>query len=243
MKLWIALAYSVAALATTLSASTIDVSSNSSQLLQNGDSLEFLFSAASYANYATQMGTSPYPDSIDFVFSSLPVNTAGEFTVEIASFSGAASVSFAAPLSWTVGYSQNSQYTGATSAIVGLLDLSDLESQSLFSSPYADLVLTYSGPTITVGNPGYTLPHDLTVSLLGDSMSIGAMVYTAGYESASSTGSQYQVAGAPRVSNALSLAPEPAPRLLVIAGIALCAFAGILKRLGSLRYPIDAARG
>lgn len=243
MRIAIAFVCGAAALAATLAASTIDVSSNSSQQLQTGDSLEFLFSAASYASIATQLGIAPYPDSIDFVFSSLPVSASGDFTAEIESFSGTASASFGAPLYWTNGYSQSSQYTGVTSAIVGTLDLSAAESQAFFSSPYADLILTYSGPPITVGVSGYTLPNDLTVSLEGASMSVGGMVYTAGYESASGDGAEDEFQPSTALNNALVFAPEPGSRLLFIAGIGLCMFAGLLKRLGPDRARQVTPRG
>src|SRR5215469_2006700 len=113
------------ALAASLRAGTIDVTSQSSQWLDAGDSLEFIFSNRSYANFASGLGISPYPASIDFTFASLRVNVAGQFTAELESTDGTAAVWFPDALSWSSGYAHNSGYSGPVSAISSSLTLSN----------------------------------------------------------------------------------------------------------------------
>lgn len=228
MRIAAALGWYLTALTASLGASTIDVSSESFQQLQSGDTLEFLFSSSSYASYAAQLGISPDPDSIDFMFSSLPISASGEFTATVESFTGDGSVLFNGPLSWSSGSIQSAQYMGATSEIVGAVTLSPSQSADIFANGYADLLLTYSGPTITVGISGYTLPHDLAISLSGSSLSMGAMVYTATYQSSASA--QTRFTAGPDLGGPLLPAPEPKPFVLFASGIGFCAFAGVLRR-------------
>lgn len=123
---------------------------------------------------------------------------------------------------------QSAQFMGATSEIVGAVTLSPSQAADIFSNGYADLFLTYSGPTITVGISGYTLPHDLAISLSGSSLSMGAMVYTATYQSAANA--QTRFTAGPDLGGPLLPAPEPKPLVLFASGIGLCAFAGVLRR-------------
>jgi hypothetical protein len=215
------------ALASCLSAATIDVTSQSLQLLQTGDSLEFLFSSHSYANYASGLGLSPYPGAIDFTFASMPLTVSGEFTAELESPDGATIVPLPNALSWQSGYAHNSGYNGPVSAVVGSLALSNALSESVFSNSEAELVLTYSGSDADVGLNGDTLRQDLSVSLLGGPMSIGGMVYSVAFDDGvSNVGGQLM-----RSSNALPAAAEPNSSILILAGGGLCLVAGALKRI------------
>jgi hypothetical protein len=209
-------------LTSSLCASTVGADT---LLMHNGDSLSFLFSSSSFAAYATQAGMSPDPTLVQFFLSSLPVNTGGEFTAEIESPDGAASGFFPAPLTWTPGYAQSSQYSGPTSTLAGSLSLSESLSQALFSTSSADLILSYSGPTIVLGIPGYILPRDLTVSLSDSSVSVGGMVADIRYQPA-----PYAPTVIPLVNAALAT-PEPGTRLLFLAGVALCAMGAVLRRV------------
>src|SRR5215472_2300107 len=104
------------ALATRLGASTIDVSAQSSVTLRSGDTLNFLFSWSSYANYAVASGLSPYPASVNFTFTSMPVTAAGQFTADLQSTTAVSSVAFPGAIVWTNGYLSSSAYTGSVSA-------------------------------------------------------------------------------------------------------------------------------
>lgn len=213
-----------AVLAAVASASTLNVTSQSSQVLNSGDSLAFLFSDASYARFAAQQGAPETPTSIDFVFSSLPVAAGGSFTAEIMGLNGSA-VDLSTPLTWTPGYAQSSRYNGATSSIVGQLSLPPAESEAIFSTGYAELVLTYSGPAIDVGMPGHTLPQDLMVSLGGGPLSVGATIYGADVV-------RFGFGGEGRPSpRPVPKVPEPTSGLLFLTGLGLCGFGIILGRL------------
>jgi hypothetical protein len=112
------------------------VPSQSSQWLDSRDSLEFLFSSSSYANYASGLGISPYPGSIDFTFALRPLSAAGHFTAELESTDGASAVWFSDALSWSNGYAHTSRYSGPVSAIAGSLTLSNAISQApCFQTP------------------------------------------------------------------------------------------------------------
>ena len=170
------------ALAVSLSASTIDVSGQSTQTIQAGDSLVFLFSGTSYAKCAEGMDMSPYPGSVNFTFASMPVVGSGEFTAALESADGTAFAEFPNPVTWTSGYAQNSGYSGAISAVVETLALTPDLSQELFSGGAAELVLDYSGPAVTLGMSGSDMRQDIAISLVGGPLSIGGMVYSVGLD-------------------------------------------------------------
>jgi hypothetical protein len=221
MKRFLGAGQAIFALASCLSAATI-VPSQSLQLLKTGDSLEFLFSSRSYANYASGMGFSPYPGLIDFTFASMPVSVSGQFTAELESADSTVTVQFPNALSWGAGYAQNSGYSGPVSAVVGSLALSNALSQAVFSNSEAELILTYSGPDVDVGMQGNTLQQDLAVSLSGGPLSIGGMVYSAALDD-----------GGPSLKSLdeMSVAAEPNSSVLILAGGVLCLVAGAMKRI------------
>jgi hypothetical protein len=201
-------------LAAGLRATTIDVSSQPAQLLQSGDSLEFLFSDNSYAQHASATGIAGSPTQIFFNFISVPVDSAGQFTATVESVDGSASAMFPGPVEWIGGAVQRSGYDGAASVLMGSLMLSSELSQQIFAGSEAELRLTYQGPDITVGLPGYALKNDLIVSLAGGSFSVGAMNY-----------------GVTLSRDLGIVAPEPDPvTMLVTTGLLLCLVSGALKR-------------
>ena len=115
--------------------------------MRSGDSLQFLFSARSYATYAAGMGMPAYPGTVDFTFAVAPVTAPGQFSVSLESLDGSICADFPELVSWTGGYPQSSNYSGPVSALVESLTLSGELSQALFSGGMAELVLTYSAPT------------------------------------------------------------------------------------------------
>jgi hypothetical protein len=221
MRRFLGAGQAIFALASCLSAATINVPSQL-QRLQMGDSLEFLFSSRSYANYASGMGISPYPGSIEFTFASMPVSVPGQFTAELESADGTVTAQFPDALTWGAGEAQNSGYSGPVSAVVGSLALSNVLSQAIFSNSEAELILTYSGPNVDVGMQGNTLQQDLAVSLSGGPLSIGGMVYNAALDD-----------GGPSLKSLdeMSVAAEPNSSVLILAGGVLCLVAGALKRI------------
>ena len=107
-----------------------------------------------------------------------------------------------------------SGYDGPASVVMGNLMLSSTLSQEIFAESEAELTLTYAGPDVTLGLPGSLLKNDLTISLAGGTISVGAMDYSV------------------TLSNGDSVAaPEPEPvAMLVATGVLLCALSGALKR-------------
>jgi hypothetical protein len=208
------------ALASCLSASTIDVTSQSSQVLHSGDSLDFLFSSRSYVICATEMEMSPYPGSIDFTFASAPVSAPGQFTATLESADGTVASEFPNPVSWTSGYASNSGYSGPVSAVVGSLALSNALSQALFSDSEAELVLTYTGSNVNIGVQGNTLRQDLAVSIFGGPLSIGGTVDSVALDEGGAI---------VRSSNEGPAVAEPNAIVLLLAGGGLCLVAGALK--------------
>jgi hypothetical protein len=203
------------ALAAALSAKTIDVSSQTTQELQSGDSLVFLFADTSYAQRASSMGMASSPLQIFFNLISAPIASAGQFTAALKSMDGSDSAPFPGSLTWSNGVVQTSGYSGQASVLSDSLTLSSALSREIFAGSEAELALTYTGPDITVGLPGHSLQHDLTVSLAGGPLSIGAV------NSAVSL-----VRRVPVVAT-----PEPGTAALVFAaGLLMCAVSLALKR-------------
>jgi hypothetical protein len=200
-------------LAAGLPASTIDVSLQPTLLLQSGDSLTFVFTDTGYVRDASAMGMAPSPSQIFFSLISAPFGSAGLFTAGVESADGPASAMFPGPLRWTSGMVQTSEYDGPASVLMGNLTLSSTLSQQIFAGSEAELTLTYAGPDVTVGLPGYSLKDDLRISLAGGDISVGAMDYSV------------------TLSNGGAAAPEPQPvAMLVATGALLCALSGALKR-------------
>jgi hypothetical protein len=218
--------WAIFAVAACLRAGTIDVTSQSSQWLDNGHSPEFIFSSRSSANYASGLGISPYPGSIDFTFASLPVNGAGQFTAELESTDGTAAVWFPDALSRSSGYAHPSAYSSPVSAIASSLTLSNTISRAVSSNSEADLVLTYPGSDVDIGIQGDTLPQDRMLSLSGGPMGIGAMVYSVSF----ADGGDGE-GGFVRRKNQQQAVAEPNTGIILLAGGGLCLIAGALKRI------------
>jgi hypothetical protein len=213
------MAIGVWVLAAQLPATTIDVSSQTTQLLQSGDSLTFLFTDSSYAQHATAMAMSASPLLIFFNLISAPVGSAGQFTAGVEAPDGSASAIFPGPVWLTSGAVQMSGYSGPASVLMGSLTLSNALSQQIFAGTEAELVLTYAGPDVTVGLPGYSLKNDVTITLAGGGLSVGAMDY-----------------GVTLTSDEGVIAPEPDPvAMLVTTGVLLCAASGAIKRFARVR--------
>jgi hypothetical protein len=223
MRLAVGIGVCVWAMGASLCASTIDASMQSSQLLQTGDCLEFLFSGSSYARSAAGLGLATYPGSIHFTFASMPLSVAGQFTAEVQSSDGLISAAFSGPIGWAGGYAQNSGYSGPISAVEGTLSLSNELSQAVFSQSTAELILSYTGPDVLVGMQGNNLRQDLTVSLSNGPLSIGGMVYSVALQNNGS---------AAVTSGESTNAPEPDSALLLLgAGLGLCVAARVMKSL------------
>jgi len=168
---WYGLAVILSAL--PLGAGTIDVSAQVSALLDSGDELSFTVSSSNFGINAAKFGLPEYPTSVEFTFVSAPEDSPGQFEAVLESGDDSVSVSFGA-LSLLPGKFQGSSYSGAVSVLEGSLQLSETLSQELFGSSPAVLILLSAGPALTVGLPPYTLQQDMTVSLGGGGLGVGA---------------------------------------------------------------------
>jgi hypothetical protein len=137
----------------------------------------------------------------------------------VESADGSASAMFPGTEGWTSGMVRLSGYDGAASVLMDSLTLSTTLSQLIFAGSEAELTLTYAGPDVTVGLPGYSLKNDVTITLAGGDLSVGAMDY-----------------GVTLTSDEGVIAPEPDPvAMLVSTGVLLCAASGMIKRFARLR--------
>ena len=157
-----------------LGAGTIDVSTQTSVLLDTGDALSFTVPSWNFGITAAKFGLAEYPTRVGFIFASVPEGSPGQFEVVLESGDGSVSVSLGAPLSFTTGIFQGAGYSGAVSVLDGSLLLSEALSQQLFGNSAAVLMLLNTGPAVTVGLPPYSLQQDMNVSLGGGGLSVGA---------------------------------------------------------------------
>jgi hypothetical protein len=157
-----------------LAAGTINVSTQTSALLDTGDELSFTVPSWDFEINAVNLGLSEYPTSMEFMFVSDSLDVPAQVDVILESGDGSVSVSLGSPLSFAPGMFQGSRYSGAVSVLDGSLQLSETLSQQLFGGSPAVLILLNTGPALTVGLPPYTLQQDLNVSLGGGGLSVGA---------------------------------------------------------------------
>jgi hypothetical protein len=168
---WYGLAAILSAL--PLGAGTINVSTQVSALFDTGDELSITVPSWNFSTHAADFGLPVYPTEVQFTFVSAPEDLPGQFEAVLESGDDSLSVSFGA-LSFVPGSFQGSRYRGAVSVLEGSLHLSETLSQELFRNSAAVLVLLNTGPAVTLGLPPYTLQQDVSVSLGGGGLSVGA---------------------------------------------------------------------
>jgi hypothetical protein len=219
----------------SLPAGVIDVASRQTQGLHSGDTLAFLFTDASFAANAANFGLSSSPASVSFNLMSAPVAGYGQFAATLESIDGSASAAFAGPLGWTNGWGQWSGYSGSVSDLGASMSLPAAMSQQIFANNKAMLLLTYSGPDITLGVGNRTLEQDFSFSVSGGGLSTG----TVNYDVTLSDNTLGAVGG----SEPVTAAPEPGSGLL-LGGFAAVLLAAILGKRRSItsRATRDTAR-
>jgi hypothetical protein len=194
----------------------VDVSHQTAQVLNSGDTLFFLVSNLSLPGNINQVA---------FQFISQSINPASQFEAELTSRSGTVDIAFP-----TVQLSRSvvvgSGYTGPVWSLSGILQLPGTLSSQLFQNTHATLVLHNTGPSTTLGLTGYTLPQDLTVSLSSGATNAGAVVNGALYEDPPPP------TDAPESNSVV---------LLVSGGVLLCLFSKALKRIHTAGS--DSSRG
>ena len=197
---WVWLAAMFGAMLPAMPAGVIDVAHQSSQTLRSGDTLAFWFADANFVTNAASFGISGVPASVSFSLMSAPVGTLGQFAATLQSADGSAWAAFPGSLTWFNGQAQSGAYTGAVSDLAGSLTLSSALSQQIFANQKAVLLLTYTGPDITVSFPGHTLEQDFSMSVAGGGLATGAVNYDV-----TLSGGDTPSAAAPEPSSALLL--------------------------------------
>lgn len=202
----------------SLPAGVIDVANQSAQTLHSGDTLAFLFTDSNFVSNAANFGLSGSPASVSFNLMSAPVAASGEFSATLESIDGSVWAAFPSPLTWLHGHVQSAAYSGPVSDLTASLQLSSGLSQEIFTSSKAMLLLTYSGPDITLSLPGHTLEQDFTMSVAGGGLSTGTVNYAVNLSGDSPAAS----------------VPEPSSALLLVGFGAVFFSAALIRRF---RWP------
>jgi hypothetical protein len=188
-------------------------------MLHPGDTLAFEFSSRSYSLYAPLWGAPESPANVTFTFVTAPLDPAAQFSANLSSIAGDASVDFGAPLTFVPAEFHGAAYDGTVSALTGSLDLDPALSDRLFGSSAVILTLRNIGLTVTLGLPPYLFPQDFFVTLSGGPVRAGAAVSRVLLDP----------------PDALP-APEPHPGpLLLGGGSLLCLISALLNRIAKRR--------
>ncbi|HTS64257.1 MAG TPA: hypothetical protein VMH28_19680 [Candidatus Acidoferrales bacterium] len=173
----------------------------STVLLHQGDSLIFQIQTSSFGYNASRFGLSTGPSDLNFSFVSAPAAMSGNISVWLDS----AVVS--GPLSFAAAQYYGSQYQGPVAAVQALLHLSPLLSSQILSSQTLDLAIRNEGPDLELGLPPNSLRQDLSVSLSGGPLTVGA----------------------PASAVSLDSAPEPGTAALIVPALGIWYLAGVRR--------------
>jgi len=166
----------------TIDSPPVDVSKDTSQLLNQQDKLLFTVSEYSYEANAAMRGLSALPTHITFEFISEQEAVPGDFTAWLESRDGSVEIEFPSTFSWLPGQFQSSGYTGPVSVLYGSTDLSSTMAAELFGTTSAVLVLENEGGEADVGLPPYTLGQDLSVSFSSSGFGVSGPVTGVRYQ-------------------------------------------------------------
>lgn len=158
-----------------LYAGTIDVSSQSSVTLENGNTLTYAISAWSYKVHAAALGGPADPAYLSFSLLTDPLLDGLDLGFSLESYDGDVSVA----VNDTVvlpGYLEGALYQGPITMDSGSMTLTPELSSQLFAGPAVLLVVRDLGGDVTLGIPPYELLQSLEVSLSGDAFSVGGTV-------------------------------------------------------------------
>jgi hypothetical protein len=168
----------------SLSAATISASDTTADL-QPGDTLAFDILTWNFGDNAARFGLPRYPTDVSFSLVSGPVSDEIPFTAWLVSPDCSIEIPFAGPLFFTPGLLSSSRYSGAVSTLHSYVHLSIDESDEIFQSGSAKiLVVNSSSGNVMLGLPPNTLRGDLSVSLTGGPLSVGALSGPVTFQSA-----------------------------------------------------------
>jgi hypothetical protein len=208
-----------------LHAGAIDVSSQSSVTLYDGDTLTFAISAFSYQVHAPALGAPAAPPFVSFALLTAPLPGAPDLAFSLESYSGGVSIAID-DASLLPGYFQGSFYNGPISMESGSLALSAGLSGQVFAGPAVFLAIEDMGGPVTLGLSPYSLKQSLEVTLSGGGFSVGGTVAAVTLEPLSDA-----PPGGAVVERLSADAPEPRPgALLALGGACLVLLAQFAKR-------------
>jgi hypothetical protein len=217
-----------------MSASTLDVSAETTIEMHTGDTLIFQLLTWNFRVNAARLNQPLYPTDVNFALVSAPLSGAAGFAATLESADGTVSVALD-NLTFGPGRLQSSGYTGAVSVLKGHLNLSLLDSAALFSASSVVIALQNEGPDVTVGLAPYLLQQDLYASLSGGPLSVGAIPGSVGLESQDRPVNSMDFGGAVILA-ADSEVPEPQTGALLFGGGALlCGLSAVLARVSRAR--------
>jgi hypothetical protein len=169
------LGWSLCLIVAPLYAGMVDVSSQSSVALHDGDTLTFAISAFSYRVHAPEFGAPADPPFLSFSLLTAPLMGALDLSFSLESYDGGVS----APVTDTslaAGYFQGSLYQGPVTTEYGSLALSPELSNQIFAGPAVFLVVKDIGGDVSLGLPSYSLLQSLEVGLSGGGFNVGGTV-------------------------------------------------------------------
>jgi len=161
-------------LAMSLPAATISDTDTTADL-HSGDALTFQVLTWNFGFNAARFGLPHYPTDISFSFVTAPADGDVPFSAWIQAPDGSTALPFAGALFFAPGLLSSTQYSGEVSTLSGYLHLTSVQSNAIFSTGSAILLLVDDGSDITLGLPPNTLHNDLRVSLSGGPLSVGAL--------------------------------------------------------------------
>jgi hypothetical protein len=205
MKRWLPIYLTLLAVS-SLGASTLDVSADTSVLVHSGDTLVFHLLTSNFSGNAARLGVSRSPSQLDFTLVSAPGVGPVEFAATLESTAG--SLAFGDVI-FHSGYFQGSGYSGEISTLQGRMELPPPLSETLFeASTTIVLALRNEGPDVRLGLAPYLLRQDLYASLSGGPLSVGAVPYLVDLESR--TGLEQSISMV-RAASGASIADVPEP--------------------------------
>jgi hypothetical protein len=208
----------------------LDVSAETSTVVHTGDTLIFQLLTGNFGVNAARQSLSSYPTGMNFALVSAPLSGAAGFAATVESADGKVSVALG-DLTFGAGDLQSSEYAGDVSVLNGHLNLSLLDSESLFSGLSIAIVLQNEGPDVTLGLAPYLLRQDLFASLSGGPLNVGAIPGSVELERPDRPVSTMRFGGAVTFA-ADSAAPEPQTGELILGGgVLLCGLSALLARV------------
>ena len=163
-----------------LAADPINVTGQTTASLNTDDALFFTLASYNFAYDARLFGLPVLATGMSFSFVTSSPPPSGMWDALLETPGGSVIAVFPGSLEFVATGSYHSgSYTGPVGVIQGSLALSSAESQEVGDSPVV-LVLQNLGSAVTIGLPPYDIQHDLTVTLSGNGLSVGAVVGAVG---------------------------------------------------------------